>query len=135
MILVQELRAAFGNAIEIIAIPGASALISALSVSGLPAHEFTWLGFVPHKKGRETFFATIDSIDHTVVCYESVHRFMKTIESLAEKMPTRKITIARELTKFFEQTVTGTTTEILDYFTLHPDKVRGEFVIIVGPRK
>lgn len=135
VILVQELRRHFGNTIEIIAVPGASALISAVSISGLPAHEFTWLGFVPHKKGRETFFATIDSTDHTVVCYESVHRFMKTLESLADKMPHRNMSIARELTKFFEQTITGTTTEILEYFTSHPDKVRGEFVIIVGPKK
>lgn len=135
VVLVQELRSAFGNEIEIIAVPGASAMISALSVSGLPAHEFTWLGFVPHKKGRETFFATIDSTDHTVVFYESVHRFMKTLESLSEKMPNRTIVVARELTKLFEQVVTGSATEVFEYFTTHSDKVRGEFVIIVGPRK
>jgi 16S rRNA (cytidine1402-2'-O)-methyltransferase len=135
VILVQELRKNFGNDIEIIAVPGASAMISAISISGLPAHEFTWLGFVPHKKGRETFFTTIATTDHTVVFYESVHRFLKTIESLNEKIPGRPMVVARELTKLFEQVVSGNPTEILDYFTNHPDKVRGEFVIIVGPKK
>jgi 16S rRNA (cytidine1402-2'-O)-methyltransferase len=110
-------------------------MISAISISGLPAHEFTWLGFVPHKKGRETFFTTIATTDHTVVFYESVHRFLKTIESLNEKIPGRPMVVARELTKLFEQVVSGNPTEILDYFTNHPDKVRGEFVIIVGPKK
>ncbi len=135
VILVQELRKNFGNDIEIIAVPGASAMISAISISGLPAHEFTWLGFVPHKKGRETFFTTIATTDHTVVFYESVHRFLKTIESLNEKIPGRPMVVARELTKLFEQVISGNPTEILDYFTNHPDKVRGEFVIIVGPKK
>lgn len=135
VVLVQELRSVFNNDIEIIAIPGASAMISAISISGLPAHEFTWLGFVPHKKGRETFFATIAATDHTVVFYESVHRFMKTLESLSDVMPGRSVVIARELTKLFEQVVTGTASEVLNYFTQNPDKVRGEFVVIVGPKK
>ena len=135
VVLVAELRKEFGNDIMISAIPGASAMISALSVSGLPAHEFTWMGFVPHKKGRETFFDQVEALDHTVVFYEAVHRFPKTLESLATRMPDRTVAVARELTKMFEQTVTGTATEIKEYFENHPDKVRGEFVVIVGPKK
>lgn len=135
VVLVAALRKEFGNDLAVHAIPGASALISALSVSGLPAHEFTWLGFVPHKKGRETFFDHVTTIPHTVIFYESVHRFQKTLESLKEKMPGRTIAVARELTKMFEETVSGTATEIFDFFEAHPDKIRGEFVIMVAPEK
>lgn len=85
--LIAELRAAFGDELNIIPVPGASALITALSVSGLPAHEFVWKGFVPHKKGRATFFADIAETDTTVIFYESVHRFIKMLESLAEIIP------------------------------------------------
>jgi 16S rRNA (cytidine1402-2'-O)-methyltransferase len=135
VVLVAALRKEFGNDLAVHAIPEASALISALSVSGLPAHEFTWLGFVPHKKGRETFFDHVTTIPHTVIFYESVHRFQKTLESLKEKMPGRTIAVARELTKMFEETVSGTATEIFDFFEAHPDKIRGEFVIMVAPEK
>lgn len=135
VVLVAELRKEFGNDMSVSAVPGASALISALSVSGLPSHEFTWMGFVPHKKGRETFFDQVDTLDHTVVFYEAVHRFSKTLDSLAGRMPERKIAVARELTKMFEQTVSGTAHEVKEYFRNNPDKVRGEFVVIVGPKK
>ncbi len=134
VMLVAKLREEFGNDFKVIAIPGASALVSALSISGLPAHEFTWKGFVPHKKGRETFFTDVSEIETTVIFYESVHRFLKTLESLAEKIPNRNICVARELTKMFEETVNGTTFEVLEYFQNNPDKVRGEFVIVVGSK-
>jgi 16S rRNA (cytidine1402-2'-O)-methyltransferase len=133
--LVAELRNEFGDEIIISPIPGASALISALSASGLPAHEFSWKGFVPHKKGRETFFKEIADTETTVIFYESVHRFMKTLESLFEYMPDRQIVVAREITKLFEEFKKGTVTEVFDYYTQNPDKVRGEFVVMIGPRK
>lgn len=135
VVLVAELRKAFGEEVVVSPIPGPSALISAVSASGIPSHEFTWLGFVPHKKGRETFFKTIATIHHTVVFYESVHRILKTLESLAESVPDRPITIARELTKMFETVTTKTAAEHLEFYELHPDTVRGEFVVIVGPCK
>lgn len=135
VVLVAELRKTFGEEVIISPIPGPSALISAVSASGIPSHEFTWLGFVPHKKGRETFFKTIAATEHTVVFYESVHRIVKTLESLAKTVPTRDITIARELTKLFETITTKTAAEHLAYYELNPDKVRGEFVVIVGPHK
>ena len=133
VVLVSELRRHFGADMVVSPVPGASALISALSVSGIPAHEFTWLGFVPHKKGRETFFDQVAATAHTVVFYEAVHRFPKTLASLTERMPDRQVAIARELTKLFEQVVAGTAEEVRAYFEAHPDKVRGEFVVIVGP--
>jgi 16S rRNA (cytidine1402-2'-O)-methyltransferase len=135
VMLIAELRKEFGNTLFISPIPGPSALISALSVSGIPTHEFTFKGFVPHKKGRETFFGEIAETGHTVAFYESVHRIIKTLESLDEKLPNRSIVLSRELTKMFEETIQGTAQELIEYFEHHPEKIRGEFVIIVAPGK
>lgn len=135
VMLVAEIRKEFGDEIIISPIPGPSALISALSASGLPAHEFSWKGFVPHKKGRETFFKEIAETPTTVIFYESVHRFMKTLESLNEIVPDRQIVVAREITKIFEEFKKGTVAEVFDYYVQNPDKVRGEFVVMIGPRK
>lgn len=132
VMLIAELRKEFGDEIIISPIPGPSALVSALSVSGLPTHEFTWKGFVPHKKGRETFFKELAESSVTTIFYESVHRFIKTLESLNEIIPKRRIVVARELTKMFEQIKMGTVAEVLGYFHENPDKVRGEFVIMVA---
>jgi len=118
--------------VEIIAIPGPSAVASALSISGLPASDFTFLGFLPHKKGRETLFKEIAESERTTVFYESPHRILKALASLEKFMPERKIVIARELTKVFEQIVSGIPTEVLKYFTDNSDKVRGEFVVMVS---
>ncbi len=130
-ILVQKIKEKFPE-IEVIAIPGPSALVSALSVSGLSASDFTFLGFLPHKKGRETLFKEITDTERTVVFYESPHRILKALESLVKFTPNRKIVIARELTKVFEQIVSGLPSEVLQYFTSNPDKVRGEFVVLVS---
>jgi 16S rRNA (cytidine1402-2'-O)-methyltransferase len=134
VMLVAEIQKHFGTDVVISPIPGPSALISALSASGLPAHEFSWKGFVPHKKGRETFFRDVAETETTVIFYESVHRFMKTLESLSAIIPDREMVVAREITKIFEEFKRGTTAEIFDYYTSNPDKVRGEFVIMVGPK-
>ena len=131
--LVSKIREAFPE-IEIIAIPGPSALVSALSISGLPASEFTFFGFLPHKKGRETLFKEIAITERTVVFYESPHRILKALESLKEFSGDRKVVIARELTKIFEQIVSGKPEEILKYFADNPDKVRGEFVVMVSAK-
>jgi 16S rRNA (cytidine1402-2'-O)-methyltransferase len=119
--------------VKVIAIPGASALTSALSISGIPSPQFTYYGFLPHKKGRETIFKEIASSERTSVFYESPHRIEKTLESLVEHLPeTKKVVVARELTKVFEETVEGSPTEVLEYFKQNPDKIRGEFVVIVS---
>lgn len=130
-VLVAKIKEVY-PAVEIIAIPGPSAVVSALSISGLNVAEFTFLGFLPHKKGRETLFKEIAVSDRVMVFYESPHRILKAIESLQKFAPNKKVTIARELTKIFEQIISGTPTEILNYFTSNPDKVRGEFVVIVA---
>ena len=115
------------------AIPGPSALVSALSISGLPASDFLFLGFLPHKKGRETLFKEIADSTRTVAFYESPHRILKTLESLAKHTPDRKIVIARELTKFFEEVLEGRASELTAIFEKTPEKVRGEFVVMVSP--
>lgn len=131
-LLVAQVRAAFGDEVEIISIPGPSAVTAALSISGLPSSEFLFLGFLPHKKGRQTLFQEIAATTRTVVFYESPHRIEKAIDSLIQYSPERKVVIGRELTKVFEQIISGTPAEIKTYFSTHPDKIRGEFVVMIG---
>lgn len=121
-----------GHSVEVIPIPGASAVITALSASGLPIHEFTFLGFLPHKKGRETIFKEIKNSKRTVIFYESPHRILKTLESLLKFCPDKKVCVARELTKIYEEFKTGTPEEILKYFNTNKEKQRGEFTVIVA---
>ncbi|HQU07468.1 MAG: 16S rRNA (cytidine(1402)-2'-O)-methyltransferase [Parcubacteria group bacterium 21-54-25] len=119
--------------VRIEVIPGASALVAALSIAGVPVAEFTFLGFLPHKKGRQTLFAEIAAAARTYVFYESPHRIEKALASLASALPDeRRVVVARELTKMHESVTTGTATEVAAYFTNHPDEVRGEFVVIVA---
>ena len=130
-VLVGKIKETY-PAVEIIAIPGPSAVVSALSISGLPVADFTFLGFLPHKKGRETLFKEIAASERVNVFYESPHRIIKALESLQKFAPAKKVTIARELTKVFEQIVSGSPLEIEKYFLDNPDKIRGEFVVIVS---
>jgi 16S rRNA (cytidine1402-2'-O)-methyltransferase len=131
ILLVQEIIKVLPN-VRIVPIPGASALLSAVVASGINAHEFTYMGFIPHKKGRETFFKEIADSTRTVVFYESVHRIEKTLESLSAHLDKdRKVVIGRELTKLFEEFVRGNSKEIKEYFKNNKDKIRGEFVVIV----
>lgn len=131
--LVTEVKQRLKNEVRIEAIPGPSALTAALSISGIPTHEFTFLGFLPHKKGRQTVFKDIRTSERTMVFYESPHRIVKALESLAEVLPdTRRVVVLRELTKIHESVVEGTAVEVRDYFTSHPQHVRGEFVVCVS---
>jgi 16S rRNA (cytidine1402-2'-O)-methyltransferase len=129
--LVAQVREKMSE-VKVIPIPGASAVITALSASGLPTHEFTFLGFLPHKKGRETLFKEIAASERTVVFYESPHRILKTLESLIKFCPTKKVCIARELTKIYEEFFTGKPDEVLEYLTKNKEKQRGEFTVIVA---
>jgi len=130
--IISELREKFQSEIEIIPIPGATALISAISVSGFPASEFIFYGFLPHKKGRETIFKEINQSKRTSIFYESPHRLMKALDSL-EKLcgPERKIFVARELTKLYEEKIWSSVTEVKEFFQENEEKIRGEFVICV----
>ncbi|MBI2984777.1 MAG: 16S rRNA (cytidine(1402)-2'-O)-methyltransferase [Candidatus Kerfeldbacteria bacterium] len=115
-------------------VPGPSALTAALALSGFPADRFWFVGFLPHKKGRPTLLRRIAATEETVVVYESPHRLMKTLEALATMMPNRRIAVCRELTKIHESVVSGTAAEAHQHFQHHPDEVRGEIVLVVGPR-
>ncbi|PJE73867.1 MAG: 16S rRNA (cytidine(1402)-2'-O)-methyltransferase [Candidatus Taylorbacteria bacterium CG10_big_fil_rev_8_21_14_0_10_41_48] len=128
-LLVSEVR--MRTDANISPIPGASALTAALSIAGVGLSDFVFLGFLPHKKGRSTLFREMAESKRAYVFYESPHRIMKTLESL-KGLENKKVTILRELTKIFEERVSGTPAEVLTYFTEHTDKVRGEFVVIVS---
>lgn len=130
VLLVSRAREA---GIRVETIPGPSAITAAFSISGLSGNSFAFLGFVPHKKGRETFFRSIPEYDMPVIFYESTHRIMKALESLKTHLPAdAKVIVARELTKMFEEVVEGTPAEVLQYFIDHSDHVRGEFVVLVA---
>ncbi len=116
----------------IVPIPGVSALITALSVTGFSGNQFTFFGFIPHKKGRESIFKEILSSDRVGIFYESPHRIMKTLEYLSKQNTTATLAIGRELTKLHEQIITGSTQELYQYFLENPDKVRGEFVVLIS---
>jgi 16S rRNA (cytidine1402-2'-O)-methyltransferase len=123
--------------IHIVPIPGANAAATALSVSGFPADQYAYWGFVPHKKGRNTFFSDAAEYHDTLVFYESKFRILKTLEQLAGSLeiagtPHRPMLVARELTKQFETLYRGTATQILE--ALKADKTLGEFVVVVGPK-
>ena len=129
-LLVRTVRARMPEA-TIEAIPGASALTAALSIAGMESETFRFIGFLPHKKGRETAFKHMNDSKEAVIFYESPHRIMKALQSLATFCPLKRVTVLRELTKMFEEVQVGSAGEIHEYFTNNADKVRGEFVVIV----
>lgn len=131
-LLIQKVKESLGGDVMVSPIPGPSALVSALSASGLTGGSFVFYGFFPHKKGRETLFRKIAESEMTSVFYESPHRIMKTLESLSQHAPEKKVIIARELTKMFEEIVSGTPAELVEYFTANAEKERGEFVVMVS---
>jgi 16S rRNA (cytidine1402-2'-O)-methyltransferase len=131
VLLVDKVRTELPD-VKVISLPGASALITALASGGISSANFTFYGFLPHKKGRETLFKAIAESDMTSVFYESVHRIEKTLESLTKSLDVnRKIVIARELTKMHEEVMRGTAEEIKKHFESNKDHIRGEFVVIV----
>jgi 16S rRNA (cytidine1402-2'-O)-methyltransferase len=130
-VVVKSIREALPDVV-IETIPGPSALTAALSISGIPATPFTFLGFSPAKKGRAGFFQEISDFTHTVVLYESPHKFLKTLTELTTALgDSRIIFVGRELTKMHEEGRYGTIAEIASYYNSHSDKVRGEFVIVI----
>lgn len=130
--LVGYVRLQLLNTIIIEAIPGPSALTAALSIAGMDTSGFTFLGFLPHKKGRQTALKKITESDIPVVLYESPRRIVKLLKEL-EMLHPAKVIIARELTKIHEEVVSGSAEEVQAYFAQHPGAVRGEFVVIVAP--
>lgn len=115
-------------------VPGPSAFLAALSVSGLPINQFVYLGFPPLKKGRQTLFASFAEEARTIVLYESVHRIEKTLHQIADALsdqPDRVIVIARELTKLHEEVIHTTVTQAKE--TAATLTKKGEFAVVIGP--
>lgn len=129
--LVELVRRELGDTVTITPVPGPSTVTTALSVSGFPAEHFRYLGFPPHKKGRQTFFRELANIPETVVFLESPYRIMKALDLLVEYQPNRNIAIMRELTKLHETIYRGTPIEVTQ--ALKNDTIKGEFVAVLGP--
>jgi 16S rRNA (cytidine1402-2'-O)-methyltransferase len=135
--LIEQLLKRVPN-LAIVPIVGANAAVAALSVSGFPADRYAYWGFIPHKKGRNTFFKDAAEYPDTVVFYESKFRIIKTLTQLRQALtdagtPERPLMVARELTKQFETLYRGTAEYVLAQ--LAGDKVLGEFVVVVAPKR
>lgn len=133
--LVHEVRISVGeNSVEVI--PGASAIIAALSTCGLPVLPCHMYGFPPIKKGRASFFETIAAHDETVLIFESTHRLRDACERLTALLPPDRIVcLARELTKLHESVVRIPASELIEHLDRDPNHLRGEHMIILAPTK
>ncbi len=129
-------RACLQAGIEVECLPGATAIMPALVVSGLPCDRFFFEGFLPHKKGRQTRLAFLQTLDYTFALYESPHRLIKTLQQLAEFCGAeRQAVVVREISKMFEEKHRGTLAELVAFFQANErEKVRGEIVIAVAGR-
>ena len=115
---------------KIVPIPGSSAVITALSISGFPTDKFIFLGFPPHKKGRQKFWKELADYKHTVVFYESKYRIIKSLKELQGTVGNRKVVIGRELTKMYETTYRGRLGEVIE--EIEKGTPRGEYTIVLG---
>jgi 16S rRNA (cytidine1402-2'-O)-methyltransferase len=132
-LLVSQIREYFGDGVDIIPVPGASALTAALSAAGVPASEFLFLGFFPRKKGREKLFKEMAESRRSVIFYESPHRILKTLQSLRVHLSgSKKVVVARELTKIHEEIVSGTIETLVEYLENDQGDIKGEFVVIIS---
>lgn len=124
-------RACHLAGIEVDVLPGASALLPGLLLSGLPADRFVFEGFLPLKKGRKTRLESLANEERTTILYESPHRLLKTLTELAQFCGTdRMASVSRELTKLFQETRTASLGELLTHFSTNA--IRGEFVLVVS---
>ena len=121
-------REAIANEVEVECLPGSTALIPALVLSGLSTERFVFEGFLPPKKGRKKRFENLVDETRTIILYESPHKILKTLNQLIDFFgPERAVSVSRELSKMYEETFRGTLIEAIEYFSLHIPK--GEFVI------
>jgi 16S rRNA (cytidine1402-2'-O)-methyltransferase len=118
------------NKIEVITIPGPTALIAALTISGVPTDAFVFEGFLPQKKGRQKKLGELSEEERTIVLYESTHRIEKLINELVQYFPERFVVVCRELTKKFEESWRGYPAELKD--KMHDKIIKGEFVVVIA---
>jgi 16S rRNA (cytidine1402-2'-O)-methyltransferase len=127
----RVVKAAIAAGLRVESVPGPTALVAALTASGLPTDEFHFIGFLPHKPGqRRKRLERVRDVAGTLVLYESPYRVQKLLAELVEVFPTRQVVLARELTKKFEEYLRGTPAELLA--TLEQRSVKGEFVVLVS---
>ena len=128
---VRLISAAIKAGLPVSTIPGASAAIAALTISGFPTDSFVFEGFIPQKKGRQKMLKELAEEKRTIIIYESTYRIEKLLNELNEYMPERLVVICRELTKKFEETWRGKPSEIIENLS---DKVtKGEFTVVIAP--
>ena len=126
-------REAVRNGIDVETLPGATAFVPALVDSGIPCDRFTFLGFLPHKKGRQTKLQAVAEYPYTIILYESPFRLLKTLQQLAEVCgPERRVCVSRELTKIHEENARGTLAEVIAHFS--KKEIKGEIVIVLEGR-
>lgn len=127
-------RACIENNIEVDCLPGATAFVPALVNSGLPNDKFVFEGFLPVKKGRQTRLQILAEETRTMIFYESPHKLLKTLTNFCEYFGNdRPVSVSRELTKLYEETIRGTAKQVLDHYSKKP--LKGEIVIVVGGKK
>lgn len=127
----RVVRAAIDNDVDIIALPGPTAIIPALTGSGLPTDRFFFEGFLPNKSAaRKNRLSQLETLEHTLVFYESPHRVMKTLNDMHEVLGDRPVCVAREISKKFEEFIRGNLGEILE--RISGRAIKGEIVIVVG---
>jgi 16S rRNA (cytidine1402-2'-O)-methyltransferase len=130
---VRLISHAIKEEIEVVPIPGPSALTAALTVAGLPTDSFVYEGFLPQKKGRQKKLQELSKKERTIVLYESTYRIVKLIDELTEYMPERYIVVCRELTKKFEESWRGYPEGLKA--SLEKKTIKGEFVVVIAPKE
>ncbi len=124
-------RECIKNNIEVECLPGATALITALVISGLPSDKFLFEGFLPAKKGRTKRLKELSNEKKTIIFYESPHRILKTLKDFSDYFsPEKQVSVSREITKIYEETFRGTIEESIEHF--EKNKPKGEFVIVLS---
>lgn len=128
---IRTIAEALKSGITVVPVPGPTALITALTLSGLPTDSFVFEGFIPQKKGRQKILKFLSGEKRTIILYESTYRIEKLLNELNEYMPDRFIAVCRELTKKFEECWRGKPAELLE--KLNEKVTKGEFVVIIAP--
>ena len=129
----RVVKAAIAAGLRVESVPGACALVAALTASGLPTDEFHFIGFLPHKSGqRRNQLEALKNFEGTLVLYESPYRIERLLRELNEVFPEREVVLARELTKKFEEFLRGKPAELIAATAQR--SLKGEFVVLVGPR-
>jgi 16S rRNA (cytidine1402-2'-O)-methyltransferase len=126
-------RAAIENDVPVVPIPGPTAFVAALVVSGLPTDAFVFEGFLPVKKGRQTMLKRLAKEERTLILYESPHKIHRTLADIQQHLGDRRVAVARELTKKFEEVLRGTVSSVLEKFSSR--SIKGEFVIVIEGKK